>query len=267
MSLEGRHEIDAAMQRLATAKKWTKAAADAVEMAKSQYRTAQNEEKEAEAFLRESEKRWEVIDVDAAEDGELQTDSSARNNKRRKVSLSLAAGDNINSNTSPVTTAPDTDTSTTQNLSLEDLIKRSADRSEALRANQSQPAKCTQLPTSHTPKWSEILPKGYVSSGCSGYQNMRVDDEVTDDKLTIAQLRVLYRESGGDKAKFRIDPHTQFDNLRLHRVKYPGPSYGLTMIYCSGRVIVKSINSPQLGPCNNPKVGSIIVAANSRVLP
>mmetsp|Transcript_32487 Transcript_32487/g.62153 ORF Transcript_32487/g.62153 Transcript_32487/m.62153 type:complete len:365 (-) Transcript_32487:328-1422(-) len=61
-------EVEMEKKRLALATEWGKCAADAAELAKSQLRAAQNEEKEAETFLKIIEKRWEVIDVDLEDD-------------------------------------------------------------------------------------------------------------------------------------------------------------------------------------------------------
>ena len=93
------------------------------------------------------------------------------------------------------------------------------------------------------------------------------DDEETEEKsATIAQVRDFYRKNG-IRSNLRIDPQVRFNNLRLHRVQYHGPSYGLIMIWCNGRVVVKSIESPQLGSGIPPKIGSIIVAVNARMIP
>mmetsp|Transcript_27251 Transcript_27251/g.56793 ORF Transcript_27251/g.56793 Transcript_27251/m.56793 type:complete len:365 (+) Transcript_27251:92-1186(+) len=66
--LGGRCEVETAKKRLALATEWGTCAADVAALAKSQLRAAQNEEKEAETFLKIVEKRWEVIDVDLEDD-------------------------------------------------------------------------------------------------------------------------------------------------------------------------------------------------------
>ncbi|KAL7535077.1 hypothetical protein ACHAXR_007092, partial [Thalassiosira sp. AJA248-18] len=98
------------------------------------------------------------------------------------------------------------------------------------------------------------------------------DDEDTDDKpSTIAHIRNLYRESG-ILAKLKIDSHVQFNNLSVYTVQYPGPTYGLIMVSCNGRVVVKSHHSAQAAIAktsntDNVKIGSIIVGVNGYVLP
>ena len=93
------------------------------------------------------------------------------------------------------------------------------------------------------------------------------DDEDEDIKPppTIATVRERYRESRVF-AKLKIEPTVQFNNLRLYTVKYPGPAYGLLMVACNGRVIVKSHQTPQAAN-EYPKIGSIIVACNGYVIP
>lgn len=95
-----------------------------------------------------------------------------------------------------------------------------------------------------------------------------LDDDDADDKpLTIASIRELYRESGV-LAKLKIDPEIQFNNLRVYSLQYDGPTYGLIMVSCNGRVVVKAHQSPP--PDNsdpNPKIGSIIVGVNQFLIP
>lgn len=91
------------------------------------------------------------------------------------------------------------------------------------------------------------------------------DEEVNVKPLTIAHIQNRYRESR-ILAHLRILPHAQFNNVRLHRVIYPGPQYGLIMVSCNGRVIVKQhqTDNSLLFPA---KVGSIIVGVNGYLLP
>lgn len=90
------------------------------------------------------------------------------------------------------------------------------------------------------------------------------DDEDADDRPpTISQVRELYRESGV-MAKLKIDPTVQFKGLRIYSVQYPGPTYGLIMVSCNGRVVVKSHQTSQP---NQPKIGSIIVGVNGHLIP
>ena len=56
-----------------------------VEIAQSEHLRSQNEVEEAGEFLKEAERRWEVVDVDAEEDDSGGKGSSK---KRRKVSMS-----------------------------------------------------------------------------------------------------------------------------------------------------------------------------------
>jgi len=118
MSSEGRHEIGAAKQRLATAKTQETSASKNKESAKameqsaklmldtamknmetakknseaaeSQFQSSQKEIQEADKFWKEAEKRWEVIDVDY--NGDDSPGLEIRK-KRRKVSLSTEGSD------------------------------------------------------------------------------------------------------------------------------------------------------------------------------
>lgn len=90
------------------------------------------------------------------------------------------------------------------------------------------------------------------------------EDEDEDEGLTISQIRKLRLESGAMGSP-SIGPQVQFKNLRLYSVNYPGPSYGLNMVQCHGRVIIKSHN-----PSNNlnlPRIGAILVGVNGVLLP
>lgn len=91
------------------------------------------------------------------------------------------------------------------------------------------------------------------------------EDEGIKPPPTVATVRERYRESRVF-AKLKIEPTVQFNNLRLYTVKYPGPAYGLLMVACNGRVIVKSHQTPQAAN-EYPKIGSIIVACNGYVIP
>mmetsp|Transcript_4105 Transcript_4105/g.9367 ORF Transcript_4105/g.9367 Transcript_4105/m.9367 type:complete len:1323 (-) Transcript_4105:34-4002(-) len=94
------------------------------------------------------------------------------------------------------------------------------------------------------------------------------DEEETKAKqLTIGETRQLYKESGV-RAKVKIEPNTLFKKLRIYRLKYPGPTYGLIMVSCNGRVVVKSFHSKRANRnWSKPEVGHIIIAVNNFVLP
>ena len=91
------------------------------------------------------------------------------------------------------------------------------------------------------------------------------EDEDNDiNSLTISQIRELHLESGA-LGWPPIGPEVKFDNLRIYTVNYPGPSYGLMMVQCHGRIIVKSHQLP-----NNldiPKIGTILVGVNGILIP
>jgi len=91
------------------------------------------------------------------------------------------------------------------------------------------------------------------------------DDDVVIKAPTVVSIQRQYRESG-ILAKLRIEPSIQFNNLRLYNVHYPGPTYGLIMIACNGRVVVKAHQTPQAAN-QYPKIGSIIVSCNGYVIP
>ena len=91
------------------------------------------------------------------------------------------------------------------------------------------------------------------------------DDDVVIKAPTVVSIQRQYRESV-ILAKLRIEPSIQFNNLRLYNVHYPGPTYGLIMIACNGRVVVKAHQSPQAAN-QYPKIGSIIVSCNGYVIP
>mmetsp|Transcript_19238 Transcript_19238/g.41705 ORF Transcript_19238/g.41705 Transcript_19238/m.41705 type:complete len:273 (+) Transcript_19238:2-820(+) len=91
MSSEGCREIEAVEQRLAAAKAQESSASEMMDSANDMLATARknmessrNEVKATEALLKDAEKRWEVIDVDASAAGSPENDSRS---KRRKVSV------------------------------------------------------------------------------------------------------------------------------------------------------------------------------------
>ena len=93
------------------------------------------------------------------------------------------------------------------------------------------------------------------------------DDEVEVQvtPLRFSHMRNRYRSSGMI-SDLRIDPNIPLGSLRLYTVNYPGPQYGLIMVFCSNRVVVKSHQTD-----NNlllpTRVGSIIVGINGYLLP
>lgn len=102
-----------------------------------------------------------------------------------------------------------------------------------------------------------------------------LDDDAEDDdenkpRTTISDIRELYRSSGV-LARLKIDPDVQFDKMRIYSLQYPGPAYGLIMVACNGRVVVKSHHSSAASVTGNgekiPKIGSIIMGVNGRLLP
>ena len=93
------------------------------------------------------------------------------------------------------------------------------------------------------------------------------DDEVEVQvtPLRFSHMRNRYRSSGMI-SDLRIDPNIPLGSLRLYTVNYPGPQYGLIMVFCSNRVVVKSHQTDNnlLFPT---RVGSIIVGINGYLLP
>jgi len=103
----GRHEIEAAKQRLAAAKKLSS-------LTKAAYDAAEKEVKDAQEMLDKIEKRWEVIDIDNEADLSVQNEG---NSKKRKVSLSpqsIGASSNRNGSTT-FTAASSSSLQTTNN--------------------------------------------------------------------------------------------------------------------------------------------------------
>lgn len=91
-----------------------------------------------------------------------------------------------------------------------------------------------------------------------------LDEDECTRPLSISQLRELYRESGvmGTRS---IGPHVQFNNLRIYTLSCPGPTYGLVMVQCSGRIIVKS-HQPENSK-DIARIGSILVSVNGHLIP
>ena len=90
------------------------------------------------------------------------------------------------------------------------------------------------------------------------------DEDVEVKPLTFAHIRNQNHESG-ILSDLKIPGELQFNKLRLYTVNYPGPHYGLIMVSCNGRVIVKSQTDNNL--LFPTKVGSIIVGVNGYLLP
>ena len=101
-----------------------------------------------------------------------------------------------------------------------------------------------------------------------------LDDEEEDGgsitRITIARIRGLYRESGV-LAKLKIDPNVEFNALRVYSLHYLGPTYGLIMVACNGRVVVKAHQQQQTAADDSgvqlPKIGSIIVGVTQILIP
>ena len=105
---EGRREIEAARQRLTNAKSHEKFISKSLQSAKVvedaarkarediqlQAISSKKEVEDAKKFLAEAEKRWEVIDVDADEEGTATQNEGS--NKKRKISLSPQGNSNNN---------------------------------------------------------------------------------------------------------------------------------------------------------------------------
>ena len=94
----GRHEIEAAKQRLAAAKKLSS-------LTKAAYDAAEKEVQDAQEMLDKIEKRWEVIDIDNEADISVQNEG---NSKKRKVSSSpqsIGASSNRNGGTTSAAAA------------------------------------------------------------------------------------------------------------------------------------------------------------------
>ena len=86
-SSEGRREIEAARQRLATANAWMESAEDQKKSAEKQLKSAANSVKEAESFLKETCDRWKVIEVEDDEEDDVAA-NGVNGNTRKRSSVS-----------------------------------------------------------------------------------------------------------------------------------------------------------------------------------
>lgn len=94
---QGCHEIEAAKQRLATANTWKKSSTEMVMSARRQLESAEKEVKEAESFLKETSKRWEVIDV--YDYSESESDEESDDHVERRTIVSDESSDEVESKT------------------------------------------------------------------------------------------------------------------------------------------------------------------------
>ena len=103
----------------------------------------------------------------------------------------------------------------------------------------------------------------YLKSDCSQYE---LEFNGLKDKEGAPTVRIVQQRYRKSRLKddLKIEPHYQFNNLRLRTVTYPGPIYGLIMVSCYGRVVVKS--HTDTAPFN-PEIGSIIVSCNGYNIP
>ena len=102
----------------------------------------------------------------------------------------------------------------------------------------------------------------------SDYSQYELEFDGLKDKEgapTIITVQQRYRKSRLFDA-LKIEPHIRFNNLRLYTVTYPGPLYGLIMVSCNGRVVVKSHQATSPNK-EYPKIGSIIVSCNGYMIP
>lgn len=90
------------------------------------------------------------------------------------------------------------------------------------------------------------------------------DEEADIKSLTISKIREMHLESAALGSP-SIGPQVQFDNLRIYTVNYPGPSYGLMMVQCQGRIVVKSYQLSN--NLNIPGIGAILVGVNGVLIP
>ena len=98
----GRHEIEAAKQRLSAAEKLSSLTKAAYDAAKAAHEASTKEVKDAQDMLDKVEKRWEIIDIDNEPD--LSSVQNEGNSKKRKVSLSpQSIGASSNSSSSQTT--------------------------------------------------------------------------------------------------------------------------------------------------------------------
>ena len=118
------------------------------------------------------------------------------------------------------------------------------------------------MPENHRPTWRHLLPKTYFTDGMSG--DAADDLAAEESSVTMGDLRVKY---SGCRIleELRIPSATSVENCRLYSATYPGPTYGLIMIHCNGRVCIKQPNP--VVPRFECQVGSIIVAMNRQLLP
>ena len=74
----------------------------------------------------------------------------------------------------------------------------------------------------------------------------------------------------GDIRNGVIDRRARFGNLKLYSVRYFGPNFGLSMLLCAGRIVVKSsANVPSIPAEHNekPAPGDFIVSVNQTNAP
>ena len=86
---------------------------------------------------------------------------------------------------------------------------------------------------------------------------------------TIADSVTAIIKSGDIRNGF-IDRRARFGNLKLYSVRYFGPSFGLSMLLCAGRIVVKSsANVPSIPAEHNekPAPGDFIVSVNQTNAP
>ena len=128
-----------------------------------------------------------------------------------------------------------------------------------------------KIPDSHTPIWSDIIPKNRQINNTGSSEVGHVNKKMKTEN-SIAAIREAYRNTK-DLETLRIEPNTQLKKPRFYSVKYPGPTYGIIAIACNGRVIVKghqnSVFAGVSGTDNitYPRIGSVVVAANGYSLP
>ena len=89
-------------------------------------------------------------------------------------------------------------------------------------------------------------------------------------RMTVSGFIAEFTSQGGDPRRLRFDNQARFQNLRLYKIHFAGPSFGLLLVPYQGRIVVNfAVKIKENSPEQNgmPFAGDILVSVNGIYVP
>lgn len=95
-------------------------------------------------------------------------------------------------------------------------------------------------------------------------------DEPASNRITVSDSIAEFTRQGGDPRCRRFGSQARFKNLRIYKIHFTGPSFGLWLVPYQGRIVVNFAvkikeNSPEQN--GTPFAGDIVVSVNGAHVP